>query len=266
MGPDADVVRLHLLTAVHAALTDHLHETAASVSALRSRLAETGTEVLWHVVVDGAGEQPERLDDADTFQVAARQIGVSAARNMALAATSGDGWVFRLDGDDTLDVDGWEALLADPRFGSTPWHPTNLTDQDGQPTPHWFAEPRRWEAREVEEQWTSPMPFHPNDVVARADLVLAIGGWPAMRVNEDILWCFGLNQHAPGLALPYVTLRYRRWERQTVSDDRYLADKDAAFRFIEAVTNARRATAGLSPVRAPRPGAGTLYLPTQKPI
>jgi hypothetical protein len=252
-------MRLHLLTAVHADLCGHLRETALSVAKLRAALASAGVEVLWHVVVDGEARPPARPDGADTCQVAGRQVGVSVARNMALSVIGGDGWVFRLDGDDVLDTAGWEALLADPRFGSTLWHPTNLTDPDGRRAPHWFEEARLWQAREVEERWASPMLFHPSNVVVAAELALAVGGWPAMRVNEDILWCFSLNQQAPGLALPHVTLRYRRWENQTVSDPSYAGAKAGAFRLIEAVTNARRAAAGLDPIRAPQPGVAAMY-------
>ena len=258
-------MRLHLLTSVHAELAEHLSETAASVAALRAMVGTAGTEVLWHVVVDGQGEPPVCPVEADTYQVAARQIGVSAARNMALAATGGDGWVFRLDGDDTVDVGGWKMLLADPRFGTTPWHPTNLTDQNGLPTAHWFAEPHLWQIRAVEEHWTSPMPFHPSNIVVQTQLALSVGGWPALRVNEDILWCFGLNQHAAGLALPHVTLRYRRWEQQTVNGNSYLLDKAKAFQFIEAVTNARRKLTGWPPVSAPQTEVEALRLPTRAP-
>jgi hypothetical protein len=184
---------------------------------------------------------------------------VSVARNLALSATDGTGWSFRLDGDDTLDVDGWCALVRDPRFGTTPWHPTNLLDHEGHRSVHWFDDERLWAPREVEERWTSPMPFHPNNVVVRSDLALGVGGWPAVRVNEDLLWCFALNEHEPGLALAHVTLRYRKWERQTVGAARYVTDKTAAFAYIERVVNARRARAGLAPIVAPPAGPGALY-------
>lgn len=253
-------MRLHLLTAVHASLCEHLDATSSSVAELRARLAPTGTEVLWHVAVDGDAPPPLRPDGADTFKVVGRQVGVSVARNLLLGAMGGDGWVFRLDGDDVLDCAGWEGLLSDPRFGSTLWHPTNLVCQDGGRTPHWFDAERLWQPREVEELWTSPMLFHPNNLVVASSLALAAGGWPALRVNEDILWCFTLNRQEAGLALPHVTLRYRRWDRQTVGEGDYLAAKADAFRLIEAVTNARRAEDGLEPVRAPRLGGAALYL------
>jgi hypothetical protein len=255
-------VTLHLLTGVHCDRAGYLGDAARSVAELRAALQPSGVDVQWHVVVDGAGVLPAPPPAATTLRHVGRQVGVSACRNLALAATGGDGWVFRLDGDDELDVPGWVALVADPAFGTAEWHPTNLTDQHGHPTAHWFAQPRRWERWEVVEAWASPMPFHPNNVVVRAGLALAVGGWPALRVNEDLLWCFSLNEVAPGLALPHVTLRYRRWDEQVVAAADYLADKTAAFGLIAAVVNARRARAGLAPVVQPAAGVGALYLPS----
>lgn len=182
------------------------------------------------------------------------------ARNLALACTGGSGWVFRLDGDDVLDVDGWVALVSDPRFGQFLWHPTNLVDMEGVATPHWFRSSRVWGVRQVEEEWSSPMPFHPNNIVVDASLALRSGGWPALEVAEDLLWCFTIGGLEEGLSLPHVTLRYRRWGMQTVASEGYLRSKSSAFRFAEGVVNARRAACGLEPVRAPAVGGASLYL------
>lgn len=123
-----------------------------------------------------------------------------------------------------------------------------------------------WRPRELEEHWSSLLPFHPNNVVARAGLVLAIGGWPALRVGSGVLWCFGLNQHEAGLALPYVTLHYRKWGRQTVAHDRYISDKSDVFAFTEAVTNARRQRSGLGLIAAPPAGPSALYAPPSETL
>jgi hypothetical protein len=254
-------MRLHLLTGVHQNLTEHLEATNRSVAELQDALRSRGVDVQWHVVMDGPGGPYEPPAAATSFHRAGRDIGVSACRNLALSATGGEGWVFRLDGDDEVDIPGWVALVDDPSFGAAEWHPTNLTDQHGQPTVHWFDQVRWWKPREVEESWTSPMPFHPNNVVVRTELALAVGGWPALRVNEDILWCFSLNDTTPCLALPHITLRYRRWEHQVVADANYLTDKQTAFALIAAVTNARRTRSGLDPITPPTAGAGALYLP-----
>jgi hypothetical protein len=251
---------LHLITAVRADLAEHLGTTALSVAALRAQLADHGWDVRWHVAVDGDRALTSEPAQADMVMRIGRQVGVSCARNLALSATGGQGWVFRLDGDDELDVAGWTNLVADPAFGSEAWHPTNLLTGEGGRTAHYFDQPRRWERSAVEEHWTSPLAFHPGNVVVRAELALAVGGWPALRLNEDLAWCFALNALEPGLGLPHVTLRYRRWAKQTVADVSYVQDKAQAYAFITATVNARRSRAGLAPITAPPATAGALYL------
>jgi len=252
---------VHLLTAVHHGLSEHLEETGGSVERLREAAKSRGVRILWHVVVDGPGTIPKAPPAADSFHQTGRAAGVSACRNLALGVTEGDGWVFRLDGDDELDVQGWVGLLDDPHFGTVEWHPTNLTDFNGRPTVHWFDERKRWPKGSVEESWSSPMAFHPNNVVARSDLALAVGGWPALRVNEDILWCFALNREAEGLALPHVTLRYRQWEHQVVAGEEYAKDKRQHFDLITAMVNARRRREGQDPIHTPAVLPASLHLP-----
>lgn len=260
--PGMDAARpgdpVHLVTAVHRDLAEHLGATGSSIDVLRAAVPHR--TFVWHVVVDGAGPPGPPVPGADTCLWAGRSLGVSAARNAALAGVGG-GWVFRVDGDDLVDSDGWAGLLADPGFGSAPWCATNLLTVDGEPTPHWFDRPRTWAAGEVAEAWTTPMVFHPNNIVADASLVLAVGGWPAIGVNEDIAFCFAINDLAAGAALPHVTLRYRKWAHQTVAGDTYVRDKAAAFAFIAASATARRARYGGRAVRAPAVLPGSLYLP-----
>jgi hypothetical protein len=260
-------VELHLLTALHVDLTDHAGATAASVALLRSAFADLGHRVRWHVVLDGSGEPGRGFSavdtEADTVVRPRRSLGVSTARNIALgsAIDSGgdDSWVFRLDGDDELDVDGWHDLVRDPHFAMAAWHPTNLVTTDGARTAHWFDEMRMWPRQSCVENWTSPMPFHPNNVVVRTELAAVSGGWPALVVNEDLLWCFELNALEGGLALPHVTLRYRRWSGQTVAGNDYASAKSRSFHSIAAIVNSRRRREGLGAVSPPAPETAALY-------
>jgi hypothetical protein len=252
-------MELHLVTAVHRDRFAWLNAAAASVAALRDAMVSTGHTVNWHVVVDGDGAVVDPDPAADTWTCCGHQIGAAAARNLALAATGGSGWVFRLDGDDLVDVDGWAELVTCAEFGRHDWHGTNMVTVDGDRTAHWFDDGRHWPAGSVAEHWTSPMPFHPNNLVVRTDLALAVGGWPAMRVNEDLLWCLLCSEHADGSTIAAVTLRYRRWERQVVADSGYLSAKAEAFTFAEHVINANRRRRGRQPVNAPAAGVAVLY-------
>jgi len=252
---------LHLLTAVWVDLAEHLPDTASSVARLREALEPRGWQVRWHVVVDGEGTLPGEPAGADTLTLLGRHIGVSCARNRALQESGGVGWVFCLDGDDEVDVPGWCALVDDPAFGSTPWHPTNLVRMDGttagrRDPRRWIEHPRLWAVREVEENWTSPMVFLPGNIVCRADLALAAGGWVAMRVVEDVGWCPHVNALEAGLALAHVTRRSRKWDRQTTGEPSFGPDKASAYVFLAACINANRARAGLPPVWPPHPTTG----------
>lgn len=260
MGAETGNVEVHLLTAVHALLADHLDATDRSVSSLRAAVRHLGIHLYWHVVVDGQHPPPMRPSAATSFTTPCADMGVSAARNLALDAVEAEGWIFRLDGDDTVNVPGWQRLLTDPLFGSTPWHATNLTDHTGRITPHWFSHPRLWAQDEVAAAWTSPMSFHPNNIVVRTKLAREVGGWPPLPVGEDLLWCFLLNERAPGLALPHVTLRYRKWSKQTVARREYLREKRSAFEEIERAVNQSRTSRGLPPVCSPSPTPGAHYL------
>jgi len=258
---------LHLLTAVHVDLSQHLGDTARSVGELRAALSSRGWTVSWHVVVDGVGELALEPDGADTLVHLGRQCGEAVTRNRALAQTAGTGWVFRLDGDDEVDVAGWCALVDDPGFGSTHWHATNTLGFDGRPGTRWFSAPRLWAVREVQENWTSPMVFLPGNIVCRADLALAAGGWAALLTVPDVAWCFRVNELEPGLALPYGTCRVRKWDKQITSQEAFGADKGASYEFLAASINARRAREGLPPVCPPMllpgPGAGGRRPPAQ---
>lgn len=251
----AGLPRVSFLTAAHPRRTDFLHETAESVAALRSRLLPHGIGIEWCLVVDGPGADGATVDKAGPDRVLSLPIvqGVSAARNHALAASTGE-WVFPLDADDVLDVDGFEEVVATPYPDGTAWVATNRRWLDDlSRTPRWIDQPRRWRRYQLEEEWVSPFPFHPNNIMVRRSVALATFGWPGLGVNEDVGFCLNVAAAGPGLTLPAVTVLYRRWPGQTIVRTGYHDAKVHAFATIEAAVNARRGRVGLPPISAPRP-------------
>jgi glycosyltransferase involved in cell wall biosynthesis len=247
-------VRVSVLTAVGAGWEGWL--PAAGDSVARAR-ALSGADLEWVVCVDGGAtvrgtERPDRVVGWSGVR------GVSAARNAALAAATGD-WVVPLDADDELDAGGLGQLLGvlagcGPEVG---WVGANRVLMDGARTPHWFDAARAFRAGELSPLWSSPFLFHPNSWLARRDVLLGSGGWPATGVNEDLAAVLLVSEDAGGRAEPAVLTRYRVWPGQEIGTGAYLEDKPAAFAVVEALLNARRRSAGRPPVS--RPAAGPAY-------
>ncbi|MFF3432116.1 glycosyltransferase family 2 protein [Streptomyces sp. NPDC002602] len=248
-------LQISLITAAHPQRLDHLPDTSRSIEEVRRRLNRTGTAVEWIVVVDGPGADQGLVSQVKADRVHQLPIaqGVSAARNHGLAMSRGE-WVFPVDADDMLDANGFESLATQAFDKDIVWVATNrLWLDDRSHTPRWINDIRRWRQFELEEEWTSPFPFHPNNMMVRRNAALAHFGWPGLGVNEDVGYCLLASAVGAGLSLPISTLLYRRWEGQTIRTKGYHEAKVHAFQTMEAVINARRLQAGLPPIKAPSP-------------
>ncbi len=247
--------RVSFITAVHPHRTDHLLDTAASIHSVRRLLLANGVEADWVLAVDGPSADPATVSQAradHVLQLSARH-GVSAARNIALAASTGD-WVFPLDADDVLDIAGFASLFDAEIPHDIAWVASNRRWlDDSSRTPRWIVEDRTWRRHELEEQWTSPFPFHPNNVLVRRSVALAVFGWPALEANEDLAFCLNVSACGQGAGVRHVTVLYRRWPGQTIRGEGYRDAKVRSFSAIEAAVNARRSLNGMAAIRAPRP-------------
>jgi len=247
-------VRLSLITAVHPPRSQHLIDTAKSVTEAQRLLKAEGHNLEWVVVIDGPGETPDVTGTPGLLRITRPMAGgVSAARNTGLAHVGG-GHVMPLDHDDMVNPTGLLEVLSDPRFHEVRWVGANNQTLDGTWTSHRLLEPQLFEQYWLEEHWTSPFAFHPNCLIAQRDAVLSVGGWPALTGNQDVGMIFALNSRHEGWGLTPAITSYRHWDEQTIASPKWPMLKKMDFRFLGMAVNARRATEGLRPISVPDAG------------
>lgn len=228
-----------------------LVELAADVSGLRAAVGDRHV-IQWVVCADS--NEALSVDGADNV-CTGLPGGPAVARTRALVAAKCD-WVFPVDADDRLDLNGVVAVLdrLDGLPASVGWVGAGRVLVDGTPTPHTDVPERAWVAGELAEAWGAPFVFHPNSIIARRGDALLAGGWPATRVNEDLGFVLLLSEISAGVTVSDVITRYRVWEGQTVTTPEYPLAKQTAFETIAALVNARRSEQGRSAIEPPPSG------------
>lgn len=209
----------------------------------------------WILVVDGPGNLSNEIVTELTPDVCLQlptRSGIATARSSALAAARGD-YIFPLDADDLISPVGIESAIEVLDTTKIDWVALNRVLLDGNKTPHWHGY-HNWTPGELSEAWSAPFPFHPNTVVVRRELALAVSGWPALRVNEDLLFVLLLSEIAAGKSISEVATHYRVWPGQEIAKNNYVRDKANSFSYIELVINAWRARLGRQPINAPNAG------------
>lgn len=236
---------LSVITAARPDGLEHIDEAAASVAALKDS-APFGVE--WVMCLDGpCGDAPEGPDEVICAPV---RWGTAGARNIALAHAGGE-LVMPLDADDVVAAEGVASAVSKMTEAGLGWVSGNMTGAGDNEVPYWTESDVEWKPGDLGRRWTVPFAFHPNCVIARRELALRAGGWPAVDANEDLGFVFALSRLAEGRSLTEVILRYRSWEGQKTKSGHFPDSKELAFGFICATENAWRASAGLEPISAP---------------
>lgn len=256
-------MRVDVVTAVHAEYAGYL---PAAWDSLRRQRHPHWT---WRVQIDGpAGEVIDTLaacgaaaDGRVRIGAHGTQEGPGVARNIALGECTAP-LVQNLDADDELEPDAIAALS-----GALATHPTagyavgHARDLHADGTLHTLplavtAGPLARGALAV--AWASALPdrtlppLHPAGVMWRRTLLLAVGGWAALRGVEDTATLIAGSALATGILLDIPTLRYRRHDAQRSRQNGNFSGGGAIFAHLAARrTPRRRASLGRPIISAP---------------
>lgn len=242
---------LSVVTACLPSASEHLRACADSVSRLRSDLPDI--DVDWILALDGPGDVnvPQAVDQLIRLPV---RRGVSTARNIALGATRGD-YLANLDADDEIVAPGVAAALRELGDTSLGWVACNRLLTTGERTFHWHGR-REWPVGSVAAEWSAPMAFHSNTLIARTELVRRVGGWPGLAACEDLALALRLGEVAHGRSVEDVLIRYRAWELQATKSSTFVQEQTQAYAYIESMINALRDSLGRPAISSPPPMGG----------
>lgn len=229
---------LTLITAVATHLAGYLEEAARSVGEAARLCADAGWPLGWSVCVDGVEDEGiaatarlSGLDASGLLSVVSLggSWGVSTARNVAASVdiAANAEWVLPLDADDLAVGPGLRELceLVASLEKPATWVGTNRTELDGSPPRSRIDARREMPPGVANAEYTHPYCVHPNNVAYRPAVVVASGGWPATPGGEDLALFLQVAKHHSGILDPAVTVRYRRWESQTVRQGEFTAGR-----------------------------------------
>ncbi|WP_218017650.1 glycosyltransferase family 2 protein [Nocardia caishijiensis] len=221
-------VEIAVLTAVHAGYARYLPD------AWRSLCAQTHADWTWYVQVDG-GRSPELVsnligcgaagDPRVSLAFNGTREGSAVTRNVALGRITVP-LVQNLDADDELEPTALAtlgaALAAEPTAGFAVGPARDLLGSGELRSFPLNFRPGLLERGALLDAWvtnaqTYRLPVHPAGVLWRRDLLLAAGGWAALRGMEDTALLMSASAMAAGVVVDAPTLRYRKHHLQQSS-------------------------------------------------
>ncbi|MFD3591584.1 glycosyltransferase family 2 protein [Nocardia sp. NPDC058640] len=222
---ELSIVEIAVLTAVHAGYARYLPDAWASLC------AQTHTDWTWCVQVDGA-RSPDVVAslikcgaaDDPRLRLAfnGTREGPAITRNVALGRITA-ALVQNLDADDELEPTALAALstalTTEPTAGFAVGPARDLLASGELRTFPWDFTTGLLARGALLDNWdtaasTYRLPVHPAGVMWRRDLLLAAGGWAALRGMEDTALLMSASALAPGVVIETPTLRYRKHHLQ----------------------------------------------------
>jgi glycosyltransferase involved in cell wall biosynthesis len=248
---------ISLITAAHRPSFRYVEEAFESV---RDQALPDGWELEWVIQVDGAevSDLPRTLLADERVSVAAmRSSGPAIARNMALARSNGS-LIKTLDADDRLLPEALHrdisVLAGDLTIGWTACRGLDLLP-DGSVVSWEHQDPAggRKPAGWVLEEWLTHegrLPIMPASVCMRRALILAMGGWMALRSSEDTGLLVPASTIADGFFISTPGLLYRKHADQVTAQPHHI-DVDQKKERYRIITERARTVAELWGSRVP---------------
>jgi hypothetical protein len=243
---------LTILTSTYPPSNKYLKLTAESIAA--SDQLPDGWEMEWVIQedlgsIDYSQENQEPVESSLLQAISGVQVkhkknstslGIPQTRNLAIARSEGE-LIRNLDSDDLLPVNALaDAVNSLIEYRSAVFVVGSVLDmkQDGSlsdfdpslfPTVDWqgdfstLFEPGLQKPGLLVSIFKEEgvFPVHCSCATFRREIVLAVGGYPAIPRNDDLALFAPLSEIAPWVNLEQTALIYRRWEGQTTNQDHW---------------------------------------------
>lgn len=211
---------ISVVTAVHEPGIPYL---SAAYKSLTAQEVPAGWSWEWVVQEDGTEGAAASVipDDSRVKLGAGRKAGVAITRNMALARSTGI-LIKVLDADDQLTPGALSRdINAFAEHKTIGWVTARVLDllPDGSTVSWEHADPAdgpisRTQVLEYFRRNNYRLPVHPACLCIRRSLILALGGWMALRGGEDTGLLLAASVVSDGYFIGEPGLLYRKWEGQ----------------------------------------------------
>lgn len=202
---------------------------AEAYESLRRQSLPSGWEWEWLVQSDGHEPPPLPVDaynDTRVKPASGPKSGPGTTRNLALERSMG-AFIQNLDADDILAhqnvlANSINILTENPKVGWTTSRALDLMPDGSLIGVDTEPPPGRLPRGLVYEWWVGRgyvLSVHPATICIRRELLIAVGGWMAFPVAEDIGMLLAVSTFAPGWFIGEVGLHYRKHPGQTTPSD-----------------------------------------------
>ncbi|WP_330233961.1 glycosyltransferase [Nocardia sp. NBC_00508] len=214
---------------------------AEAYQSLYEQVLPAGWEWEWLIQADGNEElplPPAARDDPRVQPASGPRSGPGTTRNLALERSTGT-LIQNLDADDILLpnalANSINVLTEHPRIGWTTCRALDLLPDGSLISVDTDPPEGELPRGSVFESWWArnyALRVHPATICIRRELLIAVGGWMALPIAEDIGMLLAVSTYAPGWFIGDVGLHYRKHPDQTTPSNTPKDVLDTRWRFL----------------------------------